>query len=633
MVVSALAPYIPEPGYITLHEALICSANKQYDIYNYELIQSTSTIDVYKCSLKPSLASPGKMKYIMIVIKTKDICLSSDYWNLFAAFKGNFINLEKYFNGTILQNNNFYENVKSDISSLISVYPKIEYTESESESESKYIYSIVGQGEGGAIIDDLILNNYVNYGMSFNPLIEAKNFKNRHTMLVGSTLYYSDDSPFRKTFGRLIDTANILPWKLKYDNVDSRWIYINNKPILVSNSTDNESFYGGVGLHKWSSVSMTYNGQYQIASTVYGSLYQSYDYGQTWEKKDTPNIYFPSKLTCSKVKFGIIGNRALFLQQNKLYISKTLGSTWELVSDVVIPSEYNTVMGNSCIYMSYDSLILMVFVPAISGISHPLLFTSYDAGLTWIDFYKRRSSIEYNNFKQQVLNYASSHESYAFYNNENDLDLPIPYIHNTPPFKFLLAAVKYLWKPSNSIPSSGVNPIFSFSDTRLASFFNNPNEPSFEEPFRDEEISFTHNFDAITAIVGEGVFGNGTIKYSNDYSQTWNNSSTNGFHSFGSSCVHISGDYQVTVTSTDARNGFAIIRTSIDSGKNWSIVLEKNFKWTSVAISNNGKIITAVCNEMYYPNKNSDIKTKETYIDGGFICISYDGGVTWKERR
>jgi len=73
MVLEALVPKLPSPDYETLHEALICSATKQYNLCNYVLIQSTSTIDVYKCSLEPTNVNYTH-KYIIIVIKTRDIC-------------------------------------------------------------------------------------------------------------------------------------------------------------------------------------------------------------------------------------------------------------------------------------------------------------------------------------------------------------------------------------------------------------------------------------------------------------------------------------------------------------------------------------------------------------------------------
>jgi hypothetical protein len=198
-LISVYPPYISSRDIDTLHEAIVCSANKQYSLDNYELVNKTSTIDVYKCNLIPRGLSPTKMKYIIIVIKTKDLCLSSEYWNLFVAFKYNFINLEKYFDGSILQNNSFYEDVKSDINSVLSLYPKPEYE-----------YNAVAQETGGAILDDLIINNFIDYGVSFNPLIESKNFKDRvYGKLYNSDLYYSSGSPFANTFAKLISYAHV----------------------------------------------------------------------------------------------------------------------------------------------------------------------------------------------------------------------------------------------------------------------------------------------------------------------------------------------------------------------------------------------------------------------------------------
>jgi hypothetical protein len=625
MVVNALTPYIPEPDYITLHEALICTANKQYNISNYQLIRSTSTIDVYKCSLEPTISSPTRMKYIIIVIKTKDLCLSNEYWNLWVSFKYNFINLEKYFDGTILQNNDFYENVKNDINSIITMY-----------SKPSYIYSIVGQGEGGAMIDDLILNNYVDYGILLNPLIESKHFKDRSSKNL-SPIFYSADSPFRKTFGKLIDVANTFPWKLRYDNFDSRWIYINTKPILVSNSVDNESFYQGPGLRKWSSVSMTYNGQYQIASTFYGNVFRSYDYGQSWEiNRELSNPfstidYKPVKLHCSKVKIGSHGFRALFLQENKLYISKTVGSTWTHVSDVVIPHGYNKVLENSYLYISDYTMCLMVYIPGDSRNKH-LLFISYDSGEKWVDYTKRKSSDDYINFKNMVNDYAASHPNYEVYNNESDLDHDIPYVYGeTTAYKFFVSIEKYLWRPTNTVPMGWTNPIFSFKDARISNVFNNL---QWERPFfndDDPEISYSEGFNKIT-----GVFPGGNIHYAEDFGNLWKKAETPASFIFlhNWKCVNLSysGNFQV-IADYNGENGDGGIYVSSNAGKNWTSVLKKDFNWTSLAISSNGKIITAICEDMYYPNKNTDIKKSQTYIDGGFICISYDGGNTWKERR
>lgn len=621
MVLSPLTPYIPEPDLLTLHEALICSATKQYNLCNYVLIQSTSTIDVYRCSLEPTISSPTQMKYIIIVIKTKDICLSSEYYNLFVAFKYNFINLEKYFNGTILQNNSFYENVKNDINSIILVNPRPTYT-----------FSIVGQGEGGAIVDDLLLNNYVDYGVSLNPLIETKHFKDRNSKNLAS-IYYSDDSPFRKTFGRLIDTANILPWKLRYDNIDNRFIYINTKPVLVSNSVENESFYQGPGLRNWSSVSITYNGQYQLASTIYGKVFWSYDYGQSWQDTQAEQYYSsidlkPLKLSCSKVKFGSHGNRALYLQGTRLYISRTGGSSWEHVTDVVIPNEYYNFMGRASLYVSDYTRCLMVYAPN----PEPLLFISYDSGTKWVDYTKRKTSSDYINFKILVQNYASSHPNYEIYTNESDLDDTIPYVYGeTTAYKFFLSVEKYLWRPTDTLPISGLNPIFSFKDTRISNVFNNLQwtRPFFSDD--DPEISFSGDFSRIT-----GVFPGKYIQYATDFGNIWKK--TDSFPGFifvhNWTCVNVSysGNYQVTAEYGGERGGGDVYISS-DSGKNWTSVLKRDFNWQSVAISDDGNYITAVCSEMYYPNKSKDINKSQTYFDGGFICVSFDGGKTWKERR
>lgn len=626
MVLSPLTPYIPEPDLSTLHEALICSATKQYNLCNYVLIQSTSTIDVYRCSLEPTISSPTQMKYIIIVIKTKDICLSSEYYNLFVAFKYNFINLEKYFNGTILQNNSFYENVKNDINSIISVNPRPTYT-----------FSIVGQGEGGAIVDDLLLNNYVDYGVSLNPLIETKHFKDRNSKNLAS-IYYSDDSPFRKTFGRLIDTANILPWKSRYDNIDNRFIYINTKPVLVSNSVENESFYQGPGLRNWSSVSITYNGQYQLASTIYGQVFLSYNYGQTWEDTRAEQYYSsfdfrPLKLSCSKVKFGSRGNRALFLQGTRLYISRNKGSNWEHVTDVVIPYEYYNFMGRASLYVSDITGCLMVYIPGRSQLFgtylNPLLFISYDSGTKWVDYTKRKTSSDYINFKISVQNYVANNPNYEVYTNESDLDDPIPYVEGkTPAFKFFVSIEKYLWKPTDRPPVNWTNPIFSFNDVRISNVFNDLQwtRPFFHED--DPEISFSEGFYKMT-----GVFPGRYIQYATDFGNVWREAKNPSVIS-EFSCVNVSseGTYQV-VAEYGGEYGGGEIYVSNDSGNTWNIVLRKNFKWTSVAISDDGNYITAICSEMYYQNNDKNISNNKTYFDGGFICVSFDGGKTWKERR
>ena len=630
MVLSPLTPYIPEPDLSTLHEALICSATKQYNLCNYVLIQSTSTIDVYRCSLEPTINSPTKMKYIIIVIKTQDMCLSSQYYKLFVAFKYNFINLEKYFNNTILQNNSFYENVKNDINSIISVNPRPTYT-----------FAIVGQGEGGAMVDDLLLNNYVDYGYAFNPLIETKHFKDRDSKRLAS-IFYSDDSPFSKTFGRLIDTANIFPWKLRYDNIDNRFIYINTKPVLVSNSVENESFYRGPGLHNWSSVSITYNGQYQLASTIYGKVFLSYNYGQTWEDTRTEQYYLsfdfrPLKLSCSKVKFGSRGNRALFLQGTRLYISRNKGSNWEHVTDVVIPYEYYNFMGRASLYVSDITGCLMVYIPGKSQLLDtylkPLLFISYDSGTKWVDYTKRKTSSDYINFKISVQNYAANNPNYQVYTNESDLDDPIPYVEGkTPAFKFFVSIEKYLWKPTDQPPVNWTNPIFSFNDVRINVF----NDLQWTRPFfreDDPEISFSEGFNKMT-----GVFPGRYIQYATDFGNVWDEPEYFPYyfnlHNWVYINVSYSGKYQVIAEYNNNINGKieGELYISKDFGKNWTSVFKSYHKWKSAVISDDGKFITAVCHEMDYPNNDKNIRNK-TYFDGGFICVSFDGGKTWKERR
>jgi hypothetical protein len=653
-IVSVYPPYISSRDIDTLHEAIVCSATKNYYLDNYELVKSTSTIDVYKCNLIPRRLSPTQMKYIIIVIKTRDICLSSEYWNLFVAFKYNFTNLEKYFDGSILQNNSFYEDTKADINSVISLYPKPEYE-----------YNAVAQGTGGAILDDLIINNYIDYGVSFNPLIESKNFKDRvYGILYNSELYYSSGSPFANTFAKYISNAQILPFKLRWDDYDNRWIYINERPILVSNSIENETFYMGPSLRKWTSIEMTYDGQYQLATTIDGLLFRSDNFGQSWSismSNPTSVSFAGFNVTkdkiYSKVKIAHTGIIALFLQDNDLYISKTVGSTWEIVPDFKnkIGRYYNDFLYSAHLYISYEGQTLIVYIPTSNtGSLPPFLYISEDGGDSWFDFTKRKFSHNYIFFKNEILPmYLNS--GGLMYTNESDLDLPIPTGNKWCSYKYILGFTKYLWSKDKQY-ISGLDPIFSFNGL----FENNIYDPLIfdthdtwlsDAPHKvayncDVRYILTYNINPAnnTSSAGDsGGSGSGSnggsnksipirkryLWCSNDSGVTWR-TPIGSNHNW--TCVNMSyGGSSQIAAYYDSKTSCGIY-VSKDYGVTWTLLNNYPYRWSSVSISSDGRHLSAVCDEMLYPSKLLPSTPYKT-LSGGFICVSFNGGVTWKERR
>jgi len=74
------------------------------------------------------------------------------------------------------------------------------------------------------------------------------------------------------------------------------------------------------------------------------------------------------------------------------------------------------------------------------------------------------------------------------------------------------------------------------------------------------------------------------------------------------------------------------IYVSKDYGVTWTLLNNYPYRWSSVSISSDGRHISAVCDEMVYPSKLTPSTSYKT-LSGGFICVSFDGGVTWKERR
>ena len=79
----------------------------------------------------------------------------------------------------------------------------------------------------------------------------------------------------------------------------------------------------------------------------------------------------------------------------------------------------------------------------------------------------------------------------------------------------------------------------------------------------------------------------------------------------------------------------AIIK-SIDYGESWTysqnpfggLINSKRCNWTSLSISMSGEFITAVCDRVYFENN-----IKGQYKNEGLIVVSFDGGITWKEKR
>jgi len=647
---------IPEPDYETLHDALITSVKNdkdkegfyrqpsppRYNLCNYILLISSSIIDAYVCDFNVNNENP----YIIIVIKTKDNCLSSDYWNLFYAFKYNFINLEKYFSGKLLINNSFYEDVKEKISLLKSQY-------------SSYSFYGVGQGEGGAILDDLINNGMLYKSISLNPLIESKNFKDRlYNKLYNSKLYYSTDSPFWKTFGKLCDLVNLLDYKPSIGKIDPRLVYTNLKPTIISNATDNPSFYRGPGLSTWSSISITFTGKYQIASNLYGELYYSKNFGQTWTRKISKYNYSNdySKLNCSEVKMGWSSGKALFLRQEELYISNDYGNTWSRVSEVVINK--NSVE-NVKIHISLDMLRMMVCIPYKS------LYISEDGGKTWFDFTKRRDFPGYLNYLQeQEKALKPSHNEDFVFTNVNDIDLPLPYTNDWDGLKFIRIYEIYIWKPQKTPPTGAwtfytddyltdYNPILTFTDYRI------------------KHIQKKHEYDSLYLDVGKyGRVKQNGISFNIYPNPSFNRhiliptstslylSTDNGFtftkcfvpernynHNWTCTAMSMNGEFQIAAYNDDIENNTngslpdakSALMKSNDYGKTWAywqdppggLINSRRYNWTSLSIADNGGFITAVCNRIY---SETGLK-RDDNIDEGLIVTSCDGGLTWNEKR
>jgi hypothetical protein len=634
---------IPEPDYDTLHDALINSSKndtEKYKLCNYTLLITSSIIDAYICHENEDKVN----NYIIIVIKTKDNCLSSDYWNLFYAFKYNFINLEKYFSGKLLINNSFYEDVKNKISSLKSQY-------------NSYSFYGVGQGEGGAILDDLVINGMLVKSISLNPLIESKNFKNRS---YNSKLYYSSDSPYTKTFARLCELTNIFESKPSIDEIDPRLVYINTKPTLISNATDNPTFYRGPGFSNWSSIGITFTGKYQIASNLYGELYFSNNFGQTWTRKFSKYYYHNdsyTKLKCSKVKMGWSSGKALFLRQDELYMSNDYGNTWSRVSEVVINVN---MVEDVQMHISFDMLRLMVCVP------FNVLYISEDGGKTWFNFTKRRFVPGYLNSLQEQENAIKPYRDKDFaFTNVTDLDSPLPDWNG---LKMIRMYETYIWKPRETYSGGWVyffdetnkNPILTLSDYRIT---NIQKDSAYDLFYLNNSASIWLNTSG-EFIQEKGISFNifpgpnirrhiliptsKSLYLSRDNGRTFKkcvyigNSENNFNHNWTCTAMSTDGKFQIAAYNDDIDNNInssfldlidksAIIK-SIDFGESWTysqnpfggLINSKRCNWTSLSISMSGEFITAVCDRVY---------SKSGLDNEGLIFVSFDGGITWKEKR
>ena len=641
---------IPEPDYDTLHDALITSSKndkEKYKLCNYTLLIKSSIIDAYICDENEDNVN----NYIIIVIKTKDNCLSSDYWNLFYALKYNFINLEKYFSGKLLIDNSFYEDVKNKISSLKSQY-------------NSHSFYGVGQGEGGAILDDLVINGILVKSITFNPLIESKNFKDRiFNNLNKARLYYSSDSPYCKTFGRLCDLVEIFDSKPSLDKIDPRLVYINTKPTLISNAIDNPTFYRGPGFSNWSSIGITFTGKYQIASNLYGELYFSNNFGQTWTRKFSKYYYHDdyTTLKCSKVKMGWSSGKALFLRQEELYISNDYGNTWSRVSEALINKN---LVEDAQLHISFDMIRLMVCVP------FNVLYISEDGGKTWFEFTKRRFVPGYLNSLQEQENAIKPYNDKDFaFTNVNDLDSPLPDWNG---LKMIRMYENYIWKkpyPSGSwvyyFDETNKNPILTLSDYRITNIQNNSeydlfylnNSPSIwlntsGEFIKEKGISFNifpRPFSKRHILIPTSK----SLYLSKDNGITFKkcvyigNPENNYNHNWTCTAMSTDGKFQIAAYNDDIDNNIdsffpvllidksAIIK-SIDYGESWTysqnpfggLINSKRCNWTSLSISMSGEFITAVCDRVYFENN-----IKGQYKNEGLIVVSFDGGITWKEKR
>lgn len=128
---------------------------------------------------------------------------------------------------------------------------------------------------------------------------------------------------------------------------------------------------------RWKKVSMSGNGQYQIAytdsiGTGANQLYVSNNYGSTWTAKESPRVW-------SDIKLSFNGQIQVALENNqtsgRVYISKNFGVTWDAKGpDINLGAIFNWLYGAVSLNGQY-----------IVAVTSERVFFSFDSGETWTE--------------------------------------------------------------------------------------------------------------------------------------------------------------------------------------------------------------------------------------------------------
>jgi hypothetical protein len=314
---------------------------------------------------------------------------------------------------------------------------------------------------------------------------------------------------------------------------------------------------------RWTCLSMSSSGQYQLASAGGTSLYLSTNYGQKWFEISNAGFgYWTSVAVSSSGQFQLAGNTGIVGGFTCLKVSYDFGENWNIARDGSnnqIPIYVNSVA------VSSDGKY---------GIAAATNTTTVN-GLLITDLY-----ISKNN----LMNWIKISKTDVY---------PIVYVDNT------YTSISYDGKYMTVVSNNSINNLFISSDYGVTWTNKTINSSSFTE-IHMSNIGIDNGTYQIARTTSQiYVSGNSGATWTNvmsDLSRTWN-------------AIAISGDgqYQIALAT-------GYIHVSTDFGYTWSnrnITELANKVWVSVKISNNGQYISALAEngEMWQSNTSGYVDT------------------------
>ena len=135
---------------------------------------------------------------------------------------------------------------------------------------------------------------------------------------------------------------------------------------------------------QWSSISMSGDGKYQLVTeTVFGNIYISKDYGQTWDKitsltgKNFKSIYINNNRTNNISEYYILATAGYPSQG--AWRSIDLGRTWTQITNI----NGNFISG-CCMSDDGSFQTIISSYSNINGITQPKVWYSTNYGMTWM---------------------------------------------------------------------------------------------------------------------------------------------------------------------------------------------------------------------------------------------------------